>query len=40
MGRLGFEPLSVPNNTALAGVYAALGLPEEAAVAAARARRA
>lgn len=39
MGRLGFEPLSVPNNTALAGVYAALGLPEEAAAAAARARR-
>ena len=39
MGRLGYEPLSVPNNTALAGVYRALGLPEEAAAAAARARR-
>lgn len=40
MGRLGFEPMSVPNNTALSTVYQALGLPEEAAVAAARARRA
>ncbi|MFV0473008.1 MAG: tetratricopeptide repeat protein [Pikeienuella sp.] len=39
MGRLGYEPMSVPNNTALAGVYRALGLPEEAAAAAARARR-
>lgn len=39
MGRLGYEPKSVPNNTALAQVYQALGLPEEAAAAAARARR-
>ncbi|MEM7546382.1 MAG: tetratricopeptide repeat protein [Pseudomonadota bacterium] len=38
MGRLGFEPDSVPNNRALAGVYGALGLPEEAAAAAAKAR--
>ncbi|MEX2518638.1 MAG: tetratricopeptide repeat protein [Paracoccaceae bacterium] len=39
MGRLAFEPSSVPNNTALAQVYQALGLPEEAAAAAARAVR-
>lgn len=38
MGRLGFEPDSVPNNRALAGVYQALGLNEEAAVVAAKAR--
>ncbi len=38
MGRLGFEPDSVPNNRALAGVYQALGLPEEAARAASKAR--
>lgn len=38
MGRLSFEPDSIPNNTALAGVYQALGLPEEAAACAARAR--
>ncbi|MEM7524085.1 MAG: tetratricopeptide repeat protein [Pseudomonadota bacterium] len=38
MGRLGFEPESAPNNTALATVYQALGLPQEAARAAARAR--
>ncbi|MEO0361362.1 MAG: tetratricopeptide repeat protein, partial [Pseudomonadota bacterium] len=38
MGRLGFEPESAPNNAALARVYEALGLPEEAARAAAKAR--
>lgn len=38
MGRLSFEPDSVPNNTALAGVYEALGLPQEAATCAAKAR--
>lgn len=38
MGRLGFEPASVPNNRALAGVYEALGLPEEAAGVMAKAR--
>lgn len=38
MGRLGFEPDSAPNNRALAGVYQALGLPEEAARAAAKGR--
>lgn len=38
MGRLGFEPRSVPNNSALADVYEALGLPDEAAKAAALAR--
>lgn len=35
--RRGFEPDSVPGNRALATVYTALGLPKEAAVAAARA---
>ncbi|MGB0853218.1 MAG: tetratricopeptide repeat protein, partial [Pikeienuella sp.] len=39
MGRLSFEPASVPNNRALAGVYEALGLPQEAAACAAKARR-
>lgn len=39
MGRLGFEPRSVPDNRRLAAVFEALGLPEEAAEAAARARR-
>ena len=38
MGRLSFEPDSVPNNTALAGVYEALGLPQEAAACAAQTR--
>ena len=38
MGRLSFEPDSVPNNQALSRVYEALGLPEEAAAAAAKAR--
>lgn len=38
MGRLAFEPDSVPTHRALAGVYQALGLPEEAAAARARAR--
>lgn len=38
MGRLSFEPDSVPNNAALAGVYEALGLPQEAAACAAKAR--
>ena len=37
MGRLGFEPDSVPNNLALARVYDALDLPAEAAAARARA---
>ena len=37
MGRLGFEPESVPNNRALHEVYLALGLPEEAAAVKARA---
>ena len=31
MGRLGFEPESVPNNRLLMGVYEALDLPLEAA---------
>lgn len=39
MGRVSFEPDSVPNNNALCSVYQALGLSEEAARAAARARR-
>ncbi|MGB0506621.1 MAG: tetratricopeptide repeat protein, partial [Pikeienuella sp.] len=38
MGRLSFEPDSVPNNSTLSTVYQALGLPEEAAATAARAR--
>lgn len=37
MGRLGFEPDSVPNNLALARVYDALGLPIEASAARAKA---
>ena len=38
--RRGFEPMSVPSNRALAGVYADLGLPGEAGAAEARVRAA
>lgn len=38
--RRGFEPMSVPSNRALAGVYEALGLPGEAGAASARVRAA